>query len=60
LPVPAAAVLNVIHDTGLCAVHAQRVPALTFTVPEPGDAVSDALEGDRLYPHPAACVIVTA
>lgn len=57
---PAAAVLNVIQETGLSAVHAHSVPAVTVIVPEPADAVSEALVGDTVYPHPAACVIVTA
>ena len=60
VPVPEAAVLKVTQLTGLCAVHAHVVPAVTAIVPEPAEAVIDALAGEMLYPHPAACVTVTA
>jgi hypothetical protein len=48
LPVPAAAVENVIHDAGLEAVHPHVEPAVMLTVPVPADAVSDALAGEML------------
>jgi hypothetical protein len=59
LLVPDVGVENVIHDAGLDAVQPQPDPAVTFTVPEPDAAVTDALAGVMLYPQPAACVIVT-
>jgi hypothetical protein len=48
LPVPEVAVENVIQETGLCAVHAQPLPAVTVTVPEPAAAPADALAGEML------------
>jgi hypothetical protein len=58
--VPEVEVENVTHVTGLEAVQEQLVPAVTATLPDPAAAVSEALAGVMLYPHPAAWVIVTA
>ena len=60
LPEPDVEVENVTQLAGLDAVHAQPEPAVIAMVPVPEDDVSEALEGERLYPHPAACVMVTA
>ena len=54
------AVENVTQLAGLCAVHAQPEPAVTAMVPVPEVEATEALEGEMLYPHPAACVMVTA
>ena len=45
---PDVGVLNVIHEAGLCALHAQPDAAVMFTVPEPDAAVTDALAGEML------------
>jgi hypothetical protein len=47
LPVPPGAP-NVTQDTGLCAVHEHVRPAVTLTLPDPADAVSEALAGEML------------
>lgn len=48
VPVPEVAVEKVTQDAGLWADQAQPDPAVMFTVPEPADAVSDALAGEML------------
>jgi hypothetical protein len=46
--VPEAAVVKVIQDTGLCAVHAHPAPAVTETVPLLAAAATDVLAGEML------------
>jgi hypothetical protein len=53
-------VLNVTHEAGLVAVQLHVAPAVTAIVPVADAAPTDALAGEMLYPHPAACVTVTA
>jgi len=48
LPVPLAAVENVTHDAGLCAVHPHPLPAVMLIVPVPDEPVSEALVGEML------------
>ena len=60
LPVPDVAVENVTQLAGLCAVHAQPEPAVMAMLPVPEVDATEALDGEMLYPHPAACVMVTA
>ena len=60
LPEPDVEVENVTQLAGLCAVHAQPEPAVMAIVPVPELEATDALVGEIAYPHPAACVTVTA
>ena len=59
LPVPDVADEKVIHETGLWADQAHPEPAESTIVPDPAAAETEALDGEMLYPHPAACVTVT-
>jgi hypothetical protein len=59
-PVPEVEVVNVTHDAGLVAVQLHEVPAVTLILPVVAVEATEALAGEIAYPHPAACVMVTA
>ena len=59
-PVPELVVVKVTHEAGLVALQPHAAPAVMAMLPVPDVDATEALEGEMLYPHPAACVIVTA